>query len=326
MERVMFRKILVPLDRSYFAEQALVDASVLARRSNAAIRLLVVHQPVPYAGFEDVPWYRDEAVAENEYLNTMLKELSSTGIAADAALLRGSPAKLICEEAERSGSDLIVMTSHGRTGLNRMWLGSVADGVLRHSTIPVLIIRPTDHKVPHAKAATEIKKILVTLDGSALSLKILPAVAELARCTDSEITLLSVVRPVPWVAPVTNMPFAFSPAAYDPEVTKELVAATEKELAITKEALEKTVPVVHTSVVIGGSVAHSIMECIETMKFDLVALSTHGRGASRFLLGSVADKIVRGTDVPVLICNPRVTKLDGDIDSAEAETTALAAV
>src|SRR3954470_4384973 len=141
MELNMFTKILVPLDRSALAEQALGRAAAIARASHATIDVVLVHQPLPAAGWSDLPANADMWGDEHTYLETVARELSSgAGIPATHAMLRGNPVEMICMHAKDVRTDLIVMTSHGRTGLSRAWMGSVADGVLRHSSLPVLML------------------------------------------------------------------------------------------------------------------------------------------------------------------------------------------
>ena len=128
----MFKKILVPLDRSALAEQAVGQAAVIAQRAHATIDLVTVHVPFPFAGFADEPWDDKEAAAEAKYLETIRAELrSGSNLPASYVVLNGEPADHICLRALDVNADLIVMTTHGRTGLSRLWLGSVADSVIR---------------------------------------------------------------------------------------------------------------------------------------------------------------------------------------------------
>ena len=152
----MFRKLLVPLDRSPLAEQALGAAATIARASAAKIALLMVHQPVPYAGFKDAPWKAAQATSEEKYLATIAAELESgASISTTHQLLVGDVVETICEHAKDIGADLIVMTSHGRTGFSRVWHGSVADGVLRDATLPVLML-PVAMKYDHATTTSDV--------------------------------------------------------------------------------------------------------------------------------------------------------------------------
>src|SRR6476469_2941887 len=110
----MFRKILVPLDRSMFAEQALGPATAIARAAKAEVDLVLVHEPRPLAGSPDVAWHADQVAGENEYLSAIGSQLSShASIASTHAVLSGDIVGAICTRIRKSDVDLVAMTSHG---------------------------------------------------------------------------------------------------------------------------------------------------------------------------------------------------------------------
>jgi len=299
----MFRKLLVPLDSSQFAEQALARAVGIARDSGAAIHVVLVHQPMAYGGFTDVPWSGDVADAERKYLQGIVDQLAPKQVVVTSAVVEGNPVDAICREAVSTGTDLIVMASHGRTGLSRFWVGSVAAGVIRNSTAPVLLVRPAKEK--HDKVErVYLRNILVTLDSSAESEEIIPFALDLAQSERGSLTLLRVVQPVVWISPTTGIPFAYSPMVYDEELTKNVVASAEGEIANTKQRLQGLGYAVDTHVEVSEKVAQAIADFVKAHNIDLVAMSTHGRGASRLFLGSVADKVLRSVDVPMLLHRP----------------------
>ena len=153
----MFRKLLVPLDRSSLAEEAIGQAASVARESGASIDLVLVHEPFPVRRFADLPWEGDSS-AEQKYLESIAAELGSGAhVTATCAVLRGAPGDMIGRRARDIGADLIVMTSHGRTGFSRTWLGSVADAVMRKSAIPVLMLRPEQGTTNRRTAAHGIE-------------------------------------------------------------------------------------------------------------------------------------------------------------------------
>jgi nucleotide-binding universal stress UspA family protein len=296
----MFRKLLVPLDSSQFAEQALARAVEIARDSGAAIHLVLVHQAIPYGGFSDIPWSGELADAEAKYLHGMGDQLAAKQIVVTAAALEGNPVEMICREAVRTDCDLIVMASHGRTGLSRFWLGSVSSGVIRNSTVPVFLARPSEKTHENIR----LNRILVTLDGSSVSKEIIPFAVNLAQCNHASLTLLRVVQPVAWVSPLTGIPFAYPPMVHDEELTKNVVANAEDEIANVKQCLQKQGHAVDTHVEVAEKVAQAIADYVKAHNIDLVAMSTHGRGASRLFLGSVTDKVLRSVDVPMLLHRP----------------------
>ena len=302
-ESTMLRKLLVPLDSSQFAEQALARAVGIARDAGAEIHLILVHQPMAYGGFTDVPWSGDLADAERKYLQGIVDQLAAKQVIVTSAVLEGSPVEVICTEAVSTASDLIVMASHGRTGLSRFWVGSVADGVIRHSTVPVFLVRPTEKKQDRIESV-HLRNILVTLDGSAASEEIIPFALDLARSEGGSLTLLRVVQPVVWISPTTGIPFAYSPMVYDEDLTKNVLANAEGEISNTKQRLQGKGYTVDAHVEVSDKVAQAIADFVKAHNVDMVAMSTHGRGASRLFLGSVADKVLRSVDVPMLLHRP----------------------
>jgi nucleotide-binding universal stress UspA family protein len=303
----MFKKILVPLDRSALAEQAIGQAALLARRAKAAIDLVTVHVPFPFAGFSDKPWDDKEAAAEAKYLEAIQAELrSGSDVPATYVVLKGEPAEHIRLRALDVGADLIVMTTHGRTGLSRLWLGSVADSVVRHSTVPVLMLRPVKSSRGRAAARRPFKRILVPLDGSALAADALGPATDLARATAATLVLLRVVLPVPLMSAYdSTVPFARQPFVVDDAATAGITAATRRDIETVAARLhEETGLEVSADTVVDSRVAEAIVRFAQSHQVDAVAMSTHGRGATRWLLGSVADKVLRSGNLPVLLRCP----------------------
>src|SRR5215467_15633166 len=141
----MFRKIMVPLDRSALAEQALGQAAAIARTSNAGVDLVLVREPRPLPEYQIGAADDKDLHGYERYMQAVVAKLhSGASVEVTHAVVQGAPAEMIRTRAHEVGADLIVMTSHGRTGLSRAWLGSVADAVVRRSTIPVLMLRPND--------------------------------------------------------------------------------------------------------------------------------------------------------------------------------------
>lgn len=302
----MFKRLLVPLDGSPLAEQAVGQAAAIARASRADVELVLVHQPLPFAGFNDTPWSAAQPNAEDAYLVRIVRELASgASVAATAMVLRGETVEMICGRARDIDADLIVMTSHGRTGLSRAWLGSVADGVLRRSAIPVLVLRPVDNKADRLAAHHLFKHILVPLDGSGLASDILVSAADLARCGGARITLLRIVPPVPLLTVDVDMAFTYPPIVQDDAATAKLVEEATQQLDEQARRLaDETGINVDAHVVVGGRIAQAIVDFASGHAVDAIAMSTHGRGVSRFLLGSVADKVLRAGACPILLHRP----------------------
>jgi nucleotide-binding universal stress UspA family protein len=302
----MFRKLLVPLDRSSLAEQALGPAAAIARASHAEMDLVLVHQPVPFVGFADVPWNAAQAMDEDKYLESMVGELGSGGsVSTTHAVLRGDAIEMICARAYDVGADLIVMTSHGRTGFSRAWIGSVADGVVRRSAIPVLIMRPVGTEMDRLAAHRLFRRVLVPLDGSSLATEILSSAAAVAHCSKARLVLIRIVQPVPLFTPDAGMAFVYPPVIQDEEATRFVAEEAKQDLAETAYTLAVQGGTdVETHVVVASNVPGAIIDFAADHGVDAIAMSTHGRGASRLFVGSVADKLLRATGVPFLLKRP----------------------
>jgi nucleotide-binding universal stress UspA family protein len=197
------------------------------------------------------------------------------------------------------GSDLVVMTTHGRGPVSRFWLGSVADQLVHRLPMPLLLLR-TREEAPEGEPT--FRNVLIALDGTPTAEQILEPAGSLVKLTGASCTLLRVVPPPP---PATGIP---GPAVVETTpADKQRSEAYTYLKRIAASLREKGIPV-QTRIIAHAHAATAILEEAATGAYDLLALETHGRrGLPRLFLGSVADKIVRGTSVPVLVhrCLPR---------------------
>lgn len=301
------RNMVVSVDGSRFAETAIPVAARLARMAGARLRVLMVHEPVmALVPAADIPVTvgPDEVslkAEEKTYLAGLAGDLGTVGrLPVDYTLLEGLAGPALVTELEHSVPDLLVMATHGRGPLSRFWLGSVADHVIRHTTTPVLLLHPRDgDPVP----ATEMKmeRIIVALDRSDEAEAILAPLVSLARLTQAHLTLINVVEPVLGVSgAVPPYPVAV------PQDTLELLRAdAQKYLDRVADRLREQGVGVATRVIVGLGVAGTILSQADQGNFDTVAMTTHGAtGFRRLLLGSVADKVIRGSNRPVLVLRP----------------------
>jgi nucleotide-binding universal stress UspA family protein len=295
-----FQSLAVPVDGSDFAEQALPLATRIALATGARVGLLLVHRPpaVPLAsGAERAYAALDRQVQEAEvaYLQRLARRLEDAGMArVEAAVLSGPVADALEAEIERSGTDLVVMSTHGRGGLGRFWLGSVADRLLHGVTVPLLLVRPTAGAAP---SPAGIERIIVPLDGSPLAQSALEPAAALAVLFGAELHLIRVIPPTFYVAAAVDMPYA-----YDPALDATLEREATEHLAAQATALRSRGLRVATQVDRNPVVARAVLDAAEAGSGAIVCLATHGRaGAGRVFLGSVADKLVRGASCPVLV-------------------------
>jgi nucleotide-binding universal stress UspA family protein len=304
-EPLRIRSVLVPLDGSPFAEQALPWAIAIAQKARARLRLALVHQ-VPYPPPLDEASGRLYAQVElmlrksqREYLRGVAARVKGEhSIQVATAMLDGPPAHALRDYVRDVGVDLVVMTTHGRGGIQRAWLGSVADQLVRSLEIPLLLIRPKEG----AAAAARVEEILVPLDGSRRAEAALPAALSIASLLGARLAL---VQAVPPIVIVTDPPMPF-PRGFD----DELMALRRREAqdyldGIAEQVTGLGVPA-SGAAVLGGSAFDTIQAAAHAPATGMVALATHGRsGLRRLVLGSVADKLVRAGELPVLVTRPR---------------------
>jgi nucleotide-binding universal stress UspA family protein len=303
----MFRKILVPLDGSSVGEQALPLALSVARRAEAALE--VVHVHVPLAPLYTEPRPNMETPLETRarrqaraYLDEVARRLrAQVKVAVNTAFLEGAVAETLQAHAAAAGADLVVMTTHGRGPLNRLWLGNVADELLRKLSIPLLLIRPRQTEVDLTSDPV-LRRVLIPLDGSPLAESVLEPALALGGLVGAEYTLLRVVQPVLYAAPALG---GLDSGWADTTLTDELqTQAREYVDGVAKRLRERSVSA-QPVVTFDPSPAGAILEEAQARGSDLIALATHGRGGlRRAVLGSVADKVIRGSTSAVLVYHP----------------------
>ena len=312
----MYRSILVPLDGSPLSERALPLALAIARRAGAVLHLAHVHIPPTMPMYSaDLPLFDadlDERMIAQEraYLDTLAERLhTESDIRVDAALLDGAitdaVTDLITGHALATEADLVIMTTHGRGGIARFWLGSVADELLRRLPMPVLLLRPDEHAQAAADTAL-LQHILIPLDGSANAEAILKYALALGKLMQSDFTLLRVVEPV-MVA--RHIPVDPSVRELDDELLDHLRVDAQVYLDRVAKRLEAQSLKVRVKVVVAPQAAVAIVEEASHRDLDLIAMATHGRrGLNRLLVGSVADKVLRGTTAPLLLYRSQASK------------------
>jgi nucleotide-binding universal stress UspA family protein len=307
LEVRMFKQLLIPLDRSPLSEQAVGRAAAIARATKASIDLVLVHEPFATPLDIGLGSDADDLADEQRYLESVAGELrTGASISVTFTVVRGAASEMICERAKELGADLIVMTSHARTGIGRMWLGSVADAVVRNATIPVLMLRPEERAADRETAKHLFKHILVPLDGSTLAAEALGPAIDLARASGADLTLLRVVAPVPLVSAYdVTIPLAYPPLLPDEPATREVLRDVEEELSeIARRLRDEQRLSVRSEVVVSERTPASIISYARGHEVDVIAMCTHGRGATRLLVGSVADALLRGSGLPVLLQRP----------------------
>ena len=300
-----FQSILVPLDGSRLAEQAIPIALAIAERARSKVKLVLVHHPLL---MEPGPAYTKLELAmqkaDREYLRSVAARLRERlGRALSSAVLQGPIAPTLARYIRELSTDLVVMTTHGRGGLRRAWLGSVADQLIRTSEVPILVVRPRDGKA--AESPVDLAEMLVPLDGSPLAETVLEPAAALARLWDGEVSLVQVVRPIV----LDSDPVLPFPIGYSDQATTMRRESAQDYIRDVAERLRESGVKASGVAVIGAGIADTLLNLARPERVGLVAVATHGRGGLRRLaLGSVADKLVRAAEVPVLVVRPALRR------------------
>ncbi len=284
------KQILVPLDGSDAAKQALPHAVSIARRVDAAIILLRVVPVQSYVSLSDPNMVLDSGTGATAYDYEMVRELQEKGretavaylnekqallqqdgIACETIIGEGDEAGTIVDTAVEQKADMIVMTTHGRSGFSRWMMGSVAERVLREAKCPIMVVRHSEHA----------QHVLIPLDGSELSEQALPIGLQVAAANGATAHLMRVHE------------------------SSSETAHTAVQMYLDNCITEPVAVKVKTAV-IHGSPASSILDYVEKNGIDLIVMATHGRrGVHRWVYGSVTEKILRGAERNIFIIRPQ---------------------
>ena len=306
----MFHKILVPLDGSPLAERALEPALRLAQDNQSELLLLsipfakhlFVEDPIGYKVISPETSIETTRAELSAYLHRLIETRTPSEAVLYSRIRYGDEASVIVDTAVTEEIDLIVMSTHGFTGLSRWFLGSVTEKVLRSAPCPVLVIR--DNK--------PVSHVLITLDGSQLSEQALAPGFALAHCYDADVTLLRVKQD----------------EILDPNLVTELEAyeqglgnrakddfnfRSDHYLAQLAEQYGHLSRKHVQTIAVTGPVAAEILEAIEAEAIDVVVMSTHGRtGLRRWVYGSITEKVMRQATCSMLITRPPTEALRVD--------------
>lgn len=324
----MHRIIVVPLDGSPFAERAIPLALRIARHTGASVDLAHVHEPVVYGGGAPVVDPRlDTEIKQGMHasLETLRDRVAKrASVPVTSTFIEGKIVPALQAHVESRGAGLVVMTTHGRGGLSRAWLGSVADALVRHLHVPVLLARQRSLGGGGADAPP-VRRVLVPLDGSPRAEAVLEHALSLGSPSDTEYLLLRVVVPT---EPVP-IPYRGAPGSDAPPYRTELELREQEAqqyVASVAERVSRSAMSVHGRVVVHAYPARAILDIAREFDADLIALSAHGHHAlGRLLLGSVADKVIRGATVPTLVYRPATIDAAGlGADSPRAADTLAA--
>jgi nucleotide-binding universal stress UspA family protein len=285
----MFRTVLVPVDGSPLAEHALPWA-VAAAGPGGAVHLVHCHvppAPLLVEGVVIADPTLDQTLRDSvaDYLSGLVERVRAVApsVRVDARNLDSEdpPADALAADVTETGSDLVVMATHGRGAFARFWLGSTTHELVRASPRPVLTVRPPEDATADLSARPAVERVVVPVDGSELAEAVLPAAKAFGAAFGASFTLL-------------------------------LVRAKGDQLTVDEATLDRTAGelddgrgVARVEVVERGSTAAAILEFVGADPKTVVALATHGRtGVQRLLHGSVADELIRKATGPVLVYHP----------------------
>jgi nucleotide-binding universal stress UspA family protein len=241
---------------------------------------------------------REAAEREAQRAVESVADLVDDGVTTEVTL--GVPSEAILAYAAEAGVDLVVIGTHGRTGVRRFIIGSVAEKVVRRADVPILTVRVSDA----APAWPPIDRVLVPTDGSEASLAALPYALDVAERFDAAVDGLYVVDER------TKSSFYNVGTALEDVVGGMEAAAEAATQRIESAAADRGVAV--STTVIEGLPSRAICTHAEESGADLIVMSTHGRtGLAHYLLGSVTERVVRNATVPVL-----TTPIRGGDDAA----------
>jgi nucleotide-binding universal stress UspA family protein len=304
----VYRSLLVPLDGLASSEAALPIAIGIARRTGATLHLVHVQLPSNTLYVEGVQ------AADRAPTTARLEQARAYLEGIRAHLAAESDLTITCEVFDRpvvgaiadhalaTQADLVILATHGREGLARLWLGSVTDALVRWSKAPILL-QPLRSALRYAAHPQRIQRIMIPLDGSALAERILEPALALGAVMRAEFTLLHVVEPSGLVG--------YAPLAY---VARRDKAATIQQHLEAQACLDRVAErlqahgfMVRTQVLIAREAASAIVHTARQHGSDLIAMTTHGHsGSAGLLVGRVAVRVFHDGRFPVLLYQPQV--------------------
>ena len=300
-------RILLPLDGSKFAEQAIPFAAELAAQMDASIHVVKVHQPLQDPGLGEAMFMAskllDDEIRDDDlaYLARTARDERIARFLPTTALIDGAVVAALSNYITNNQIHLVVMTTHGNGGLKRVWFGSVADELMRSVDVPLLLLRPqgaAEGLVPHLRP---MRHILLPVDGTEYSERLVETAVRIGGSDHTRYTLLQVLLPA--------IPVGFGEATampVMPTMLEELRRNARTHLERIAESLHKRGYSVDTVVSVNNDVANTIRTFAVENNVDVIAMVTHApTGWKRIALGSVSEAVLRRTNVPLLVLHPK---------------------
>ena len=296
--RAMFNNILVPLDRSALAECVLPHAVAIARAFQSQITLLSVLEGTIGSehmhGVDPLEWRIRRAETES-YLHGLVDRLHETDLPVNKQVLEGEAAEQTIDFAHKNGVDLIILSSHGQSGLTGWNVGSVVQKIVMRARTSVMIVRAY-HRKSADLADLRYKRLLVPMDGSLRAEWVWPLAIKLALSEKAEILLAHVVKP-------PEMPRRLPPTAEDTELADRVVKRNQEEARRYVDELQSWMPSsIRGFVLVSDHVPATLHQLADEEGVDMVVMSAHGySGETRFLYGGVVLSFIIYGSTPVLI-------------------------
>ncbi len=310
----MYTRILVPLDGSKLAEQVLPYVRILAKGLHSQAELLRVVEPLPPIGLMD-PYrevHRQQLTASltnqaKDYLEEIAEPFRDDRPTVSYSVRHGNPESEIVSEAESGPATMIAMSTHGRSGLGRWALGSVADKVLHVTNLPLLIVRPQEQKASEREG--KLENVIVPLDGTEMAEQALPHLTRIAKALGLKVIL---VRVTPSAGEYHRYTENFPEGGAAPVYVRQFLEVSEnvdsQAMGYLHEVKTKLLQQKVSSVdehLLHGHPAAAIVDLARQTPHNLIVMTTHARpGLQRWVLGSVADRVVRHSRNPVLFIRP----------------------
>jgi nucleotide-binding universal stress UspA family protein len=311
----MFQKILIPVDGSQCGDHAAQFGLEFAKRLGA--RVVLTNALIEYATEKDA----------KRVVGPSREMAEKLGVQFEVRLAEGRFLSIgdgIIEASQESNSELIVMGTHGREGIPRMLLGSVAEWVSRRATVPVMLIREQAHATT---LPPKLERILVAVDGSPQSNLALTTASDLACALGIHLELIHVIPDIPAVYSYTAYEYApmidFEKYQHDLEAESQAIIAAA--LALLDAHMPKVADVRTARVPANGMrLGDVIIKTAKEHKADLIVIGTHGRsGVDLLLLGSVAERVSHRSEVPVLMIRAANVEVEGKASEAAYASVAI---
>ena len=298
----MFKRILLPLDRSALAECVLPHTIAFARAFESQVTLLHVMDTPREAhrrpAMDPLNWQIRKAEAKT-YLHDLDLRLQAAGLLTETHILEGFAAEQVIRFSDTHAFQLIILSSHGQSGLSDWGVSSIVQKIALRSSTSVMIVRAAQ---PMATDITGLRYqcIIVPMDGTQRTESILPAAAALARAHDAQIILTHIVQK-------PSMPRRTPPSREDVELADQFVERNQAEAIQYMDQLRSRMTgKVEARVLVSDHLAATLQELVEQEKSDLVLLSAHGRSSqTRGLYGNVVGNLMAYGTTPLVIMEDR---------------------